>query len=519
MLRSQRSGLPRYLAVVVVALGLAATAACGAGGKTGKTASETLTVGLPTPPTTLNPAKAVLLHPVFYAAYEPLIYQAGDQGGTGYRAGLAASYGYAAGSGNRVFDITLRPNLRFSDGSPMTAQSVVDSLAYWKTAEGPFASIAKTFGSVVAVSDKQVQIRLSKPSPIMPLNMVSMGMVIGPVGLKSPNALDTHTDGAGPYMLDPAKTVTGDHYTFVQNPYYYNKSRVKYKKYVVKIIPDSNAAFQALKVGQIDWVAGDISTVEAAGSAGLQIAHAPLGVQWLGLFDREGKLNKALGDVRVRQALNYAIDRNAIVNAVFGKYARPTDQPTIIGATGYDPTLEGYYKYDPQKAKRLLSDAGYGGGLKLTVLSTPGPPTHSDELLQALNQYYAKVGVSVTLKIEPFQQYFSELHSGKYSAATAFRGGPLSTWAAAPISLQPDGSLNPFHVSDPTISKLLDRIALADAAGEVEMSNQLERYLVEQAWFVPLCDFDSIFYADKHVGGFKLTAAAQYPIIFDTYPQ
>src|SRR3954467_607118 len=99
----------RLVVAVLVALSVGA-AGCGGGGSSGsgsKAATQhTLTIGLPTPPTTMNPAKAVLQGPLYYPAYEPLVYQADD----GYRPGLAESYGYEPGSGNTLFRVTLRKN-------------------------------------------------------------------------------------------------------------------------------------------------------------------------------------------------------------------------------------------------------------------------------------------------------------------------------------------------------------------------------------------------------------------------
>src|SRR5262249_44483319 len=187
--------------------------------------------------------------------------------------------------------------------------------------------------------------------------------------LRSPAQLGTRTFGAGPYTLDPAQTVTGDHYTYVPNPRYHDKAAVHWKKVVVRIITDPQSMLNALKTGEVQVGNGDATTIGAARQAGLTIASAPL--LWTGvtLADRGGKVARALADVRVRQALNYATDRKAIVNALFPGTGTPTSELTVPRGYGYDSALTNAYPYDPGKAMQLLAAAGYPHGFTLKIVT------------------------------------------------------------------------------------------------------------------------------------------------------
>ena len=118
-------------------------------------------------------------------------------------------------------------------------------------------------------------------------------------------------------------------------------------------------------------------------------------VQWTGLFlsDRDGVVNPALKDVRVRQALNFGVDRALVTTALFGKLAEPTDQLQGRGFIGHDDANEAKYPYDPVKAKALLTDAGFGSGLELKTAYVHS--TLSNILFQALAGQYHKIGVTL----------------------------------------------------------------------------------------------------------------------------
>src|SRR5262249_38691930 len=159
-------------------------------------------------------------------------------------------------------------------------------------------------------------LHLSRAEPRIPFLLsepFESGYIGSPKALANPNSLKTHTDGSGMYMVDPSETVPGDHYTFVPSPTYRDQSAIKFSKVVYKTISQPTTLLAAVQTGQLDAGFGDVSTVDKAKSAGLNVVTAPLG--WAGMLflnrgatTQDGQPNP-LAKLQVRQALNYAVDR------------------------------------------------------------------------------------------------------------------------------------------------------------------------------------------------------------------
>jgi len=330
--------------------------------------ARVLSVGMPFSPLSMDPSisgngrAGVHLSP----AYEPLIRTQADGK---FSAGLATAWAISPDSKEATF--TLRQNAKFSDGEPVTAEAVKKSIEYFVGKKGPFSGNLASMTGIEILDKFKFKVKLSQPQPGL-LSLFdayfNSGDIISPKALEKPDQLGSATFGAGPYKLDVAATITGKSYTYVPNEHYYDKSRIKWDKVVVQVFEDQNAGIQAMKAGQLKVLVSDPFTGNAnAGnlSADLRIVSDP--VQWTGLIltDREGVFQPELKDVRVRQAINYALDRPLISQALFGKMAEPTVQLQSNGFMGYDPAIEKRYPYNPEKAKALLADAGYPNGFEL----------------------------------------------------------------------------------------------------------------------------------------------------------
>jgi peptide/nickel transport system substrate-binding protein len=517
----RRFGVPACGATLAVAASLA-LAACG-GQATGSaqpdgrgSSGDVLTVGfgLQAPPT-LDPGKAAQNYAwLEQLAYEPLIVRRSDGS---LAPGLATSWSYS-GTGNTALVLHLRPGVKFSDGSTLTAQGVASDLRYVMRSGGQMSPFF-TGCTFTATGPLTVTIRTPQPDPDLPLLLTQdyvAGDVISPDGLRSPAGLGTRTLGAGPYMLDPSQTVTGDHYTYLPNPHYYDKAAVYWKKVVVKIITDPQSMLNALKTGQVEVSNGDATTISSARQSGLTIASAPL--LWTGvtLADRGGKMAKPLADVRVRQALNYATDRKSIAGALFPGTGRPTSELTVPGGFGYDPALADAYPYDPGKAKQLLAAAGYPHGFALKIVT--GEEGQMNLMAQALAQQWQKVGVH--LQVTDYansNQYFSAAFGRAFPAfMTSF--GQLPIWMEGPSLFLPPASFNPFHTSSPQLAALYTKEARSSGAGRAALDQQIEAYLVRQAWFVPVVTTGLPYYGTSAVTGVATSAAAPLLELYQVRP-
>lgn len=482
-----------------------------ASGKVG----DLLRIGIFAGPQTLDPAK---LDPAFgyyvNLAYAPLIRLHSD--GT-LHPGLATSWSFG-GADNTELTLHLRKGVKFSDASDLTAQGVVDFFNYFVKAAGP-ASALIAGDTFTATGPLTVKIKLNSPNSDIITQLTqtdTISQVISPAALKNPSALGSKTFGAGPYVLDPSQTVSGDHYTFTANPNYYDKSSVHWKKVTIRVIANPQSILNALKTGQIDFAVGDPSTVSPARQAGLRVTATPATWNGINLLDRDGKLAKALSDVRVRQALNYATDRAAISNAIFPGTSQPTSQIVVPDGYGYNPDLANAYPYDLAKAKQLLAEAGYANGFTLKLVTAD---VLSENLLaQAVKQQWQRIGVNLDITdYANVNQYNSEGLGGKFPAMTLIWGGqPIGIYG--PSLFLPSAVANPFHTTDTKLQSLWDQDVRATGSAKEGLDRQVIAYLTHQAWFVPVYNTSLTYFATAKITGTSASAKAPTPSLYEIQP-
>lgn len=428
-------------------------------------------------------------------AYEPLIVT--NPNGT-LSPGLAASWHYIGRSATR-FEFTLRHDARFSDGTLVTARAVKTSLAYFlKTATGNNKDIPITLKSVKTIGRWTVELTLTKPSPLVPDalsdNVQYYGDIIGPKGVTHPASLADGTDGAGAYVLDAAESLPGSKYTFVPNKYYYAPSGVKFREVVLRIIPNSTARLDALETGQIDMDVDltDATTLSTALSHHLNVSKAPGSYFVVGFPDVSGKIVPALGNTLVRQAMNYAVDRTALVKALFPGDGTPTSE--VPTSDGTEAKYEHYYSYDPAKARQLLAQAGYPSGFSMTMgLGSTTVTPAAEDAADAVAQYLDNVGIKVTVDTtSPLPTVWST-ESG-WSCTTC---GVTPTAAEYTSWLSPGGVVDAHNVPIPALTRLYNQAATSRNAGP--LWDKLMGLTVTQAYELPIAELDELNYYNSSI--------------------
>jgi peptide/nickel transport system substrate-binding protein len=527
---SSRPGRARGWTTLITGVaiaGMTATlTACGGGASGSDTgngsgtpvAGNTLTIATPASPNSLDPGTVDNAFTTYtLLAYAPLIYRAADGS---LKPDLAKSW-KLVGDGNQQLDITLRDDATFSDGSKVTADAVKASLEYAQKAPGAQAPMLA--GMAFEVTDPHsLTITSATPNPLLAetfTQFYGVGQIISPKGLADPKALaaDGDSQGAGPYVLDPSNTVAGDHYTFTARDHYFDAARQHYKKIVIRVIANPQASLNALKTKQVDVVtSGDPTVASQVKSAGMQVAAVPFVFQGLNLLDRDGTVSKPLGDVRVRQAINHAIDRSAVSKAVLGQYGVPTTQTVVKGGDGYSDKAADSYPYDVQKAKKLLADAGYADGftLKVTSIQFSG----IDTMAQALQGQLAKVGITldVTTRTD-VASYVQDMTGGQFPAAAVGYGAQPMFLEGAGLFLPIAPLFNGFHTADPHVAELYTQAAAADSDKRADLDRQLEEYLVEKAWFAPVAFSPVLYFSRAGLGGLTVSGAAPVATPLDWY--
>lgn len=486
----------------------AVPAAFAAGKKPAAQTTKSLTIAVNSGTTTLDPAKSGNGDPlqIFYElAYDPLIYRLPNGS---FGPGLATKWGYV-GKGNKVFQLTLRSGVKFSDGSDLTAEGVKDFFTYWATAGGSFAGRAKNFESVEVVDPLTIKITLKNANPDMEdmfTERRATGCVISPLGLKNPAALGTSTAGAGAYMLDAGQTVTNQQYTYVKNPYYWDKKKQVFDKVVVKVITNPQAVYNAMVTGQVDYAIGTPQLADAAKKAGFTVNSFPYNFGQIQILDREGVLVPAFGDVRVRQAMNHAIDRKALVKALLGKHGIPLSQFALPGYDGFNKALGDTYPYDVAKAKKLLADAGYPNGFEFDLLAYDLQPNEVKHA-QAIASYWSKVGIKANIKVPTSMGEFVTMLTSKKIGAQIFEfgGGPMY----ATLDQYLKAPFNVFNYQDAEVNSLFAKALTMDDASRPNILQRIQSVLVQEAWFVPWAGVNKVTFARPGLAG---TAGAPYYI-------
>ncbi|WP_053208160.1 ABC transporter substrate-binding protein [Jiangella muralis] len=434
-------------------------------------------------PDSLDPARGG--GNVTLLTYDMLIRKAPDGS---YEPQLATSWGYV-GSGNTTFEIALRPDVSFTDGEPVTAEAVKANIEYRRdpAVGSQSAPHLALISQIEMVDELTVRLHLSEPNPLMP-ELFSQspggpGLLINPAVLADPSVLATETYGVGRYMLDPAETVLGDHYALVPDPTYWNADDIVWDKVLIHYMPEESAALAALQSGQLDAARVTFASVEAGKAAGLAATGPgyPI-VLGLNLIDRAGQTSPALGDERVRQALNYAVDREKIVTALVGDSGRPTDQLSAPGQPGWHD--EPFYPYDPDRATELLTDAGYADGFAFTV-RIPQSEEHV-RLTQAIADNLSEIGVEMKIDAIPPDQYQGDDATNRGYGALYLGWGVEPPYRMASNFWLPNATNNAFDTLDQDLVDLNQQSAAADEDARADLDQQIIARVAELAWFLPI---------------------------------
>jgi peptide/nickel transport system substrate-binding protein len=470
----------RLAAVSTAAAAALALSACSApaDSSSGGTADSHLTLGLlgGTSSFAARDLEWGNIAPYVQAVYDTLLRLDTDAKVT---PGLATKWSYNADK--TVLTLTLRDGVNFTDGTPVNAKAVVQNLLRFRDGTSSVRSTLASIRDAAAIGDTTVRITLKSPDPGL---LTALAQAAG--AIEAPSAFGgakekTVPVGSGPYVLDVDKTVPGSTYQFSANPHYWDAKNRHYSSLTYSVLTDPTAMLNAVKGHQVDFaVLIDTGSVDQMKTAGYKI----LSIQssWLGMlyFDRDGKVNPALADVRVRQAMNYAFDRESLLKAIGHGNGTATTQIFPTTSAAYDPALDKKYPYDPAKAKKLLAQAGYPKGFSLKLPSAPGTAPATTALVA---QQLKDVGITATFT--DAGNFFSDILAQKY-AASLFSLGEDPDWSLINFQIAPNSTFNPFHNTDPVVARLITQIHNAtDVATSDAAAKKLNKYLVDQAWFGP----------------------------------
>ena len=489
-----RRRFPRTAAIaaaVALSIGLSG---CGGGGGSTTPAAETvggaeLSIGYAYAPETFDPMFAIAgaqASAHIHAIYGALI-ERDDEGVE--RPGMAESWEWVDPT---TLTFKLRPGIKFTDGEAYDAEAVKKWIDYGRTAtETPYKNLSAV-ENVVVEDPLTVTLELNRPDPRLTKFFVGhMGAVPSPAALESGD-LGINPVGAGPYTLDTDKTIIDNSYTYVKNPDYWDADRFAFDTLVIKIYADANAMYNAVVSGQVDVGYGNGSNFASAESSDLEILSRPQNANGISLYDIEGVNVPALASQDVRQALNYAIDKQAIIDAVFqGQGVASSLAFTPGSGPGYDESLLDYYDYDPEKAKELLADGGFADGFSFDVVTLP----KDQPMAEAVAGYLDAVGVTMNLVVRaPGETANTDI--GKYDAAAAAMGLADSFATPPNLWLGPASGTNQRGYEVPEIRALYDEAMVSDADKQKVLMEEIALESVEGAFGIQVGYVNSLTYYD-----------------------
>ncbi|MDF2993034.1 MAG: transporter substrate-binding protein [Microbacterium sp.] len=378
--------------------------------------------------------------------------------------------------------LTLHEGMTFSNGDPVTAESVVATMLRNKNTAGIVQPRFSLVSDVTAEDELTVKVSFTEyDAQFLYLLALGAGAIGNPESFDDP-ALATDPVGSGPYTLDVASTVPGTTYVLKKREDYWNAEAYPFPSVTVRVLQDPTAAFNALQAGEIN-----VGNVQAQVAPQLDTSKFTTttiesqAVAYLDILDRAGDKFPALGDQKVRQAINYAIDREGVLNGIYSGVGKVTQQVFNPAGEVYDESLNETYEYDPEKGKELVEEAGYAGEtfqIPSTFLTTSMEPT--------LSQAFADIGLGLEWVAVPPQQAQSALQSGEYGLTfqiTGFNSDPADAFTHYSVN----GDRNPQHYTDATLDELFGEInSTVEFADAVPTYKELNEYAVDQAWEAPI---------------------------------
>lgn len=320
---------------------------------------------------------------------------------------------------------TLRKGVKFHDGADLTAEDVVFSLNRARSEKSNLRQLHADVVDVKAVDDLTVEVKLRAPNLIYPNNLTGTYILdhgwaeknnvleVQDVAANKDNHAVRNANGSGPYVLKSREV--GVKTVLEANPAHWEEKKPDVTEIVYTPIADPATRVAALLSGEIDFLQDvpvqDIERLKT--TAGIKVATSPENrsiffgyrVDSAPLASSNIKDKNPLNDIRVRQAFDLAIDRDAIRQVVLRGNSVPTGIIVPPFVHGWTKDLDAYSKPDIAKAKALLAEAGYPDGFSIT-LDTPNNRYVNDEAIsQAAVGFLGRIGVKVTLASRPFAQH------------------------------------------------------------------------------------------------------------------
>ena len=385
----------------------------------------------------------------------------------------------------QTWEVTLRPGITFHNGEPLNADAVVYSIR--RVIDPEFNSEQISFFSTIkdarATGDLTLHVITDGPDPILPTRLYWL-KVVPPKHSKDPKFAENPV-GTGPYRF--VTWQRGQHIDLVRNEDYWGPApQITSVRY--RFIEEPGTRLAGLMAGEFDLITNLLPEFTA---------HVPKSVNVLGLEHPIIILNADKGvtqDVRVRKALNYAVDKKALAQGLFEGFAQVAQGQLLSPSFfGYNDQVKAY-PYDPDKARKLVQEAG-AAGQTIELIGTSGRWLKDRDLVEAVADYWKKAGLDVKVRIFEFNEYLNRLFDRKTRADAIFV-------VSSNELLDADKSFSAYYKAggvgasntDETLAGLIDAArSETDEQKRESLYHQAVKLAHDQAYFVWLLNIEDIY--------------------------
>jgi peptide/nickel transport system substrate-binding protein len=400
--------------------------------------------------------------------------------------------------------LNLRQGVMYHSGREFTADDVVWNL---KRALDPKITVGIVTGffgqdpTFTAKDKYTVVMQTSQPWPTV-FDMLHVVNMLDKENTDVASNAQTKAVGTGPFVFQEWRQ--GESMRFTRNPNYWQTGRPYLDEIVVNVRSDAQSLVADLESGAANMVYAitlqDFLRLKADSKYQAQFLTPAAGIYQI----QPNVTFKPLDDKRVRQALNYAVDRKRIADTVLLGLVGPEDLPWPTNSPAYEAAKNNLYAFDLDKAKSLLSQAGVND-LSLDFVFAPTTPEYAT-IAQIFQSDLSKIGVTLNVKSMEIAALFDVIHHQKYNGVYTLN----DSWAAMePISMLSVGaSLNPkinnAGFSDPQYTQLTATTAAEpDPAKRKQLYSQLNDYILDQSFGIPIAPTTSRVVTPANVHGLE----------------
>jgi peptide/nickel transport system substrate-binding protein len=517
MFRATRS---RILSAGVIALAMAAagcggSAATGSGSGSGSGASvSTLVIANAVKVDTLDPEANSVNESIWLDQnlYSRLVQP--NSTGTGLLPDLASSWDISANGLTYTFH--LRPDAKFSNGSPVAASDVVYSIQRSRAFAGGWGFLLTAVKTVTAPDAHTVVITLSQPHAPLLADLAMFAYSVVPESLVKAqgSSFFQHPVGSGPFKVtsySPDSEVD-----LARNPYFYG-TKPKISKVRVLIVPDDNTRVLMLESKKADVIENPpgnlVSEIDKTPGLSVQL-YPSTRVDFIQLDEHFAPFKNQL----VREALNYAINRNAIVQLAYQGHATPGASFMPYKMKFFDSSLTSY-PYNPTKAKQLLAQAGYPHGFNTFLITVSGDVAGQAEAVVVKSEL-AAVGINVSIQsYELLTAYNKEDDGHSEMGERYWTNDIIDPDEVATFGADCQGGAEAFNSywCDNQANTLVSqaREELSDSTRQ-QMYDQIQQIVYQQSPFI-VTDYSPYRYGvGDWVHGFHVTPLGNYDLSLET---